>query len=241
MSKQSQNNKPNHKKNNKRTSSIKKQNHMKPLIWMTAGFAAILILLAVITNIQSSREVRFTDLPSLANQPVIGDPEAPVTVYGFGDYLCPSCMDWDERIYPQLYKDYIETGKVKYAHIHVMFQGQGSQLASLAAESVLQQAPEYFWDYHQAIFAAMRTNHVSLDLLLDLAEQHVPGIDLEQLEADITNLTAMPALAEDVDLVEQYEVTKTPTVMINGIVMKNPFDYETMKRTIEKELEAAMK
>nr|WP_279388927.1 thioredoxin domain-containing protein [Baia soyae] len=47
------------------------------------------------------------------DQPVLGNKEVAVTILEVGDFKCPSCRGFKEDIFPQLKKDYIETGKVK--------------------------------------------------------------------------------------------------------------------------------
>ncbi|WP_243463044.1 thioredoxin domain-containing protein [Mesobacillus boroniphilus] len=44
----------------------------------------------------------------------------------------PACKAWSQNFYPQLVKDYVETGKVKFAYINVLFHGEESKLGSLA-------------------------------------------------------------------------------------------------------------
>jgi len=234
-----------HRKKRKPSAS-RNTNSMKPLLWITVGFAAVIILLVVLTALRGTSQDRFSELPSLEAQQVRGNENAAVTVVEFGDYMCPTCMVWDRMVYPQLHKDYIATGKVQYVFINTLFHGQPSELAALASESVFEQSPEHFWAYHDAIFTAQanqdsNSNWVTPELLLSLAEEHVPGIDLEKLEADLVNKAALPKLVIDMDLVDRYEVKGTPTVMINGIVMNNPMDYEEIRETIEQELEAGDK
>ncbi|MBI2596551.1 DsbA family protein [Candidatus Daviesbacteria bacterium] len=48
-----------------------------------------------------------------ADDPVSGDKNAPVTLVEFSDYECPFCKRHFDQVYPQLKKDYIDTGKVK--------------------------------------------------------------------------------------------------------------------------------
>jgi|HigsolmetaAR203D_1030402.scaffolds.fasta_scaffold00499_29 protein-disulfide isomerase len=225
--------------------SANNRNNMKPLVGITLAFVAVIVLLVALTTIKNNNPTRH-ELPSLANQQVLGDESAPVTVISFGDYMCPHCMNWDKTVFPKLQKDYIESGKVKYVFINTMFQGSQSQLASLASESVFAQSPEYFWDFHKALFDAQaqysqQGNWVTTELLLSLAEQHVPGIDLKKLEEDLANGTLLPELAVDTSLVQKYNINSTPTIMINGIIMKNPFDYDDITKRINKELEASQK
>lgn len=237
---------------NKQSQKRKRSNNqnnsgMRLLIFITIGLIGLAALLVALNAMKANNEAnnpeRFTDLPTLEGQPVLGDSDAPVTVIEFGDYMCPTCMVWDETIYPELYDEYISNGDVQFAFVNVLFHGEQSQLISLASESVFAQAPEHFWDYHDALFAAQAQHGhggewVTVDLLLTLAEEHVPGIDIEQLEADLLNQTAMPELVTDMNLVNKYEVNRTPTIMINGIVAKNPMSYDEIKRIIDRELGA---
>ena len=237
-----------HRNHHKRsaTTGQKKQssntNSAKLLIWITVGFAAVIILLAVLSVMQSNQPKRFTDLPDLTGQQVNGDEAAPITLIEFGDYMCPTCMQWDKLVFPQLLEEYIETGKVKYVFINTLFHGEQSQLLSLASESVYAQDPENFWNFHHAIFDAQAAlGHqgawASIELLLDLAEETVPGIDLAKLEEDIRNQTMLDHLKIDMDLIEKYEVKFTPTIMVNGIMLDDA-NYDSIKKTIERELEA---
>lgn len=224
----------------------KSKSKAKPLVLFTLIIVALMVLLFVITKMQeekSKQPVRFSEQLSLENQPILGNENAPVTVVEFGDYKCPSCKAWGERVFPQFKQDYIDTGKVKFAYINVLFHGAESQLASLAAESVFTQNPEAFWAYHKAVFDAQPTEDhdalwVTQEKLLDIAKTHVPQIDLSKLEDDINNQKGLSELDIDTALVEKYKVQFTPTIMINGIVLDDPFDYNKTKEIIEQELGA---
>ena len=50
----------------------------------------------------------------LADNPMLGAPEAPLTLIEFSDYQCPFCRRFAETTLPLLKRDYIETGKLRY-------------------------------------------------------------------------------------------------------------------------------
>ncbi|MBT2583226.1 thioredoxin domain-containing protein [Planococcus sp. ISL-109] len=119
----------------------------------------------------------------------LGKEEAPVTVVEFGDFKCPSCKAWGETVYPQLVEDYVDTGEVKFSYINVLFHGDESTLASLAAESVYQQSPKAYWDFYKALFAAQpEQKHdaawVTPEKVLEVAAEF-PSIDQGKLESDM--------------------------------------------------------
>lgn len=233
-----------HRNHHKRgTQQASTNSGVKPLIWITFGLIAAVILLGVLNTMKDNKRETFDKLPDLTGQQVIGAEDAPVTVIEFGDYMCPTCQRWDADIYPQLHQDFVETGKVRYVFINTLFHGASSQLISLASETAYKHSPEYFWDYHRAVLSELAANAtvenwLTPDQLIRIAGEHLPDIDLDQFQEDFLNQTELQALVTDMELVEEYEVQRTPTIMVNGIVMRNPMDYKEIKKTIEDELEA---
>jgi protein-disulfide isomerase len=216
---------------------------LKIIVIITLIVVALIVALVVLNNNSSQSKLGTTmeEQPSIEGQPTLGDENAPVTVVEFGDFKCPSCKAWGEIVYPQLVSDYVDTGKIKFSFINVLFHGEESQLGSLAAESVYSQNPEAYWDFHKALFNEQPSeNHdtkwITTDKILEVANS-VPNIDTEQLESDIENNTAMNEINKDSELVNKFEVQLTPTIMINDIMIEDPFDYETIKQVIDSELE----
>ena len=65
--------------------------------------------------------------------PVEGDPNAPVTIIEFSDFQCPYCETFFSQSLPQIRSQYIDTGKVKM--IYKQFpQAVPAELPSEGAE-----------------------------------------------------------------------------------------------------------
>ena len=47
-------------------------------------------------------------------------------------------------IFPQLIEDFVDTGKVKFSLINVLFHGDECKLGSVAAEAIYKQAPDRY-------------------------------------------------------------------------------------------------
>ncbi|WP_050179670.1 DsbA family protein [Domibacillus robiginosus] len=180
--------------------------------------------------------------PLIEGQPTLGEVEAPVSIVEFGDYKCPSCKQWGELIFPKLVEDYVNTGKAKFSYINVLFHGEESVLAALASESVYKQDPENFWAFHKAVFTAQPATQehdnpwISVDKLKDIAEATAPNVDLAQLESDlnIEGTHIAEEVSKDKELVHKYKVPFTPTIIIDGVMLKDPFDYEKITSLIER-------
>lgn len=219
-----------------------KRNTNEGMKWAVLATVLILGLIAVIVVVMNQQEtpVVETAQTDITGQPTLGESDAPVTVVEFGDFKCPSCKAWGEMIYPQLVEDFVNTGEVEFAYINVFFHGNESILGALAAESVLEHSPEAYWDFHKALFAAQPVvDHdaawITPEKVLEVASA-LPAIDQSQLQGDIEQVAQQEALETDEALVEEAGVSQTPTIVINGKTLEDPFDYDAIKALIEQEL-----
>ncbi|MCL4353667.1 DsbA family protein [Patescibacteria group bacterium] len=86
----------------------------------------------------------------LGRFPIMGNKNAPVTVVEFADFQCPFCERWFKDVEPQLIKDYVNTGKIKFAYRNYAFLGQDSITAAEGAYCANEQGK--FWAYHDFMF-----------------------------------------------------------------------------------------
>ncbi|GGP08207.1 DsbA family protein [Oceanobacillus neutriphilus] len=219
-----------------------KKSPLKIIVAITLIVVVLVVLLVVLVNRDTESYGReFDEAPSIEGQPVYGDPDAPVTVVEFGDYKCPGCKAWDEGIFPQLEQDYIDNGDMQFSFVNVLFHGEESTLASLAAETVHAQDSEVYWDFHHALFDDQPENQQELWITPDKIEEiadGIDGIDMEALMEDTESNTLMDELIKDDDLRKAFEVESTPTIMVNNIMIEDDdtFDYEAIKAAIDAEL-----
>ncbi|MDQ0207581.1 DsbA family protein [Alkalicoccobacillus murimartini] len=187
--------------------------------------------------------VEYSEAPDMEGQPIKGEADAQITITEFGDYKCPSCKAWDEEILPKLDKEFIQTGQVNLVYVNTLFHGQESGLAALASESVWANHPESFWAFHSGIYREQPDiqSHddpwVTPETLIDVAHSLDSEIDLENLAIDMIEQTYVDYVQRDMALVEKYEVSQTPTIMVDNLKLEDPFNYEQLKKAIEQKLE----
>ncbi len=71
----------------------------------------------------------------------------------------------------------------------------------------------------------------------EIATKTVPSLDLNKFREDLSSRSSrLESVKMDAALVEKYNVTLTPTIAVNGVILENPFDYTSIKKQIEKEL-----
>ena len=84
------------------------------------------------------------------SSPVLGSPDAPVTIIEFGDYQCPSCKKWFLDSKPQIISNLIDTGKANLIFIDIALLGKDSLPASAATYCAEEQGQ--YWNYHDLLY-----------------------------------------------------------------------------------------
>ena len=97
-----------------------------------------------ITKIQSLSV--FTDNAS----PILGNPNAPITMVEFGDYQCTFCSKFFHETENSIITNYVKTGKVKILFKDYIILGQDSMNAANAAHCANDQ--KSFWKYHSMLY-----------------------------------------------------------------------------------------
>ncbi|MFS0728421.1 DsbA family protein [Paenibacillus sp. 1P07SE] len=206
-------------------------------------FGAIFAINQAGNTEEDSSEQPLAEAPSIEGQPLAGDENAQVSIVEFGDYKCPSCKAWGEQVWPLLKQDYIDTGLASFSYINTLFHGEESKLAAQASEVIYLDYPEQFWDFHKALFDEQPTQVSHDDLwvteskVLEVAEATVSDLDADKFMNDLKSSEIQDKLDQDQLQVDKFGIQQTPTIVVNNIVIANPFDYEAIKQAIEQETE----
>ena len=93
---------------------------------------------------------------SLEGTPVMGENDAKVTIVEFTDYQCPFCARHFTGTLPQIVKNYVETGKVRYALREFPLTSIHPR-ATKASEAALCAGDQgKYWEMHDLIFKNQR-------------------------------------------------------------------------------------
>ncbi len=89
---------------------------------------------------------------SIDDDPVKGDPNAPVTIVEFSDFQCPFCGRFYEQTLPSIIENYVDTGKVKFVYRDLPLDSihPNARPAHIASECADEQGK--FWNYHDILF-----------------------------------------------------------------------------------------
>lgn len=169
-----------------------------------------------------------------SDQPTIGNVNAPVTIVEFADYKCPACKQWGEVILPKLKTDYIDTNKVKLQYVNVMFHGKESTLASIAAETVFQDSPKIYWEFHKALYKNQEKKFTK-ESIIEISD-NIKGVNSSKVKTNLNSKNKHPEVERDYEIGKDHDIKETPTIFVNNLQVNDSFDYAALKKIIEKEL-----
>ncbi|QLH02837.1 disulfide bond formation protein DsbA [Nitrosopumilus cobalaminigenes] len=102
--------------------------------------------------------------------PIMGNPNAPITILEWGDYQCTFCYKFHQNTLGQIEEDFIQTGKVKLVFKDFPLNGPDSLLASEASFCAHDQGK--YWQYHDELYknwGGERTGWVTRESLNNFA------------------------------------------------------------------------
>ena len=167
--------------------------------------------------------------------PPLGDNNAKVIIIEFADFQCPFCAKLFTSVEPQLKKDYIDTGKVKFYFRHYAFLGQESTWAAEASECANEQGK--FWDYHDFLYnhqGQENSGAFAKDKLEGFAQQI--GLNSSQFNSCLESDKYAQKIKDDLSAGQTAGVQGTPTTFINGTLVDGARPYTDFKTVIDQAL-----
>ncbi len=123
--------------------------------------------------------------PSIGNDPYIGNPSAPLTLYYWRDFQCPFCGKFDTQTLPALVSEYVDTGKLRIVFKDFVFLGSDSATAAGMSHAVWEASSSSYYAWQHAIFSAQGTEGSGWASPANLVAitKTVPGLDATSVVA----------------------------------------------------------
>jgi protein-disulfide isomerase len=144
---------------------------------------------------------------------VVGRADAPVTIVEFSDLQCPHCARNALNTFPQIKRNYIDTGKVRYVVRDLPLDMHPFAMpAAVATRCAGEQGK--FWEYRHAVYD--RQDDLDAAPYDALAAQL--GLDVPRFAACQKDSAQADAVRADVQLAGSNGITSTPTFVVGRIV-----------------------
>jgi protein-disulfide isomerase len=164
---------------------------------------------------------------SVDDDPTRGDVNAPVTIVEFTDFQCPACAAM-QPVLDEVLKSY--SNKVRFVvrdfplGVHV-----NARKAAEAANAAHAQGK--FFEYAALLFK--RQNALDVSSLKKYASEL--GLDRARFDAALDSGKYAVEVKHDIDEGQMYGVESTPTIFINGVILKT-LSAEALRAAIDRVL-----
>lgn len=177
-------------------------------------------------------------LKPMADDAILGDPNAPVTIIEYASLSCPHCAHFHAEVLPQLEKNYIETGKVKFISRPFPLNEPALRAAQIAACAGKDK-------YHAflKVFFSTQEKWVSEDFKKSLTTlAGVGGMGQEQVDKCLADTAVEKAiLISRQQGADTLKIESTPTFFVEGKKLEANHKYEELTKLIDPILAKAKK
>ena len=164
---------------------------------------------------------------------IVGNVDAKITIIAFESLTCSHCANFHKNVYPQLKKEYLDTGlaKIEFRHFPL-------DIAAFNASKVSQCKNDGDSSLLNSLFANQQkwvkgsSAEEANENLQKFLESEGFDVDFEKCieNKDIEDFV----LNDRIDGVKKYKVNATPTIIINDKKFEKSLNYKNLKKALEK-------
>jgi len=162
-----------------------------------------------------------------------GNKDAKITIITYESLTCGHCADFHKDVYPQLKKEFIDTGLVKIEFRHFPLD-----MAALNASKIAQCNNNgksdllHFLFSNQKKWAIGQTVEKANENLKKLLKDENILIDFEKCT---NNKNIEDYILNDrIEAVKKFKINATPAIIINNKKFEKSLNYKNLKKSIEK-------
>ena len=177
--------------------------------------------------------VSTTSISAEIKRIISGNKNAKITIIAYESLTCSHCANFHKDIYPQLKKEYIDTGlaKIEFRHFPL-------DIAALNASKIVQcnqgQSLEILNSLYSNQQAWVKGNTIEdiNENLKKFIEQEGFNINFEKCinDKEIEDFV----LNDRIEGVKNFKINATPTIIINNKKFEKSLDYKNLKKSLEK-------
>ncbi len=168
-----------------------------------------------------------------------GKAAAPLTLIEFTDYQCPYCSRHAQQTVPQLVKDYVDTGKVRYTIRDFPLEQIHPNAAKAAEAARCAGDQDKYWEMHDKLFSNQK------ELQPEKLAEYAKAIGLNEgaFKACLDQGKYTQAVKQDLEAGSKLGVRGTPTVVLgvsdgaqvkNAVIIRGAQSYANFKAEIDK-------
>ena len=183
---------------------------------------SIILFIGIETNINAETKRIFS-----------GNENAKIIILIYESLTCSHCADFHKNIYPQLKKDYIDTGlaKIEFRHFPLDVAAFNASKIAQCKKNQGLEILESLYSNQQAWVKGSTVEDVNDSLKIFLKKE---GFDIN-FEKCVNNKEIEDFVLNDrIEGNKKYKVNATPTIIINNKKFEKTLNYKNLKKSLEK-------
>jgi protein-disulfide isomerase len=170
-----------------------------------------------------------------------GSETAPIWIVMISDFQCPYCKQWHDSTLPTIKKEYVETGKARFAYLNLPLQSHRHALM-MAKAGLCAAAQKQFSAYSEAMFHKQQT----VANLSDVGPLLTTIADSLKLDAaafaHCQRSNAVSTLVQsDIRQVTDARITATPSFFVGNFILEGAVPLKGFKQAVDSALVLAAK
>ena len=167
------------------------------------------------------------------NRIVAGNKDAKITIIAYESLTCSHCADFHKDIYPQLKKDFIDTGlaKIEFRHFPLDVAAFNASKISQCKSNQSLKILNSLYSNQQEWVRGNTVEEINGNLKKFIKSQ---GFEID-FEKCINNKEIEDFVLNDrIEGVKKFKVNATPTIIINDEKFEKTLNYKNLKKSLEK-------
>ena len=146
---------------------------------------------------------------------------------------CSHCADFHKNVYPQLKKDYIDTGlvKIEFRHFPLDVAAFNASKISQCKSNESLKILNSLYSNQQAWVRGKNVEEINDNLKTFIKNQ---GFDLDFEKCINDKKIEDYVLNDRIEGTKKFKVNATPTIIINNKKFEKPLNYKNLKKSLEK-------
>jgi protein-disulfide isomerase len=164
---------------------------------------------------------------------VVGNKDAKITIIAFESLTCSHCANFHKDVYPQLKKDYLDTGlaKIEFRHFPLDIAAFNASKVSQCKNDGDSKILNSLFANQQKWVKGRSAEEANNNLEKFLKNE---GFDVD-FKTCLNNQEIEDFVLNDrIDGVKNYKVNSTPTIIINDEKFEKTLNYKNLKKALEK-------
>ena len=164
---------------------------------------------------------------------IVGNKDAKITIIAFESLTCSHCANFHKNVYPELKKEYLDTGlaKIEFRHFPL-------DIAAFNASKVSQCKNDGNADIMESLYANQQKwvkgssiEEANKNLQIFLKNE---GFSID-FESCVNNKNIEDFVLNDrIEGAKNFKVNATPTIIINNKKFEKKLNYKNLKKALEK-------